>query len=105
MNPTEEQGFVGVDVTDACDEGLVEEGVFNGPLAALELLGDVGGGEGRIKGFRSEALESGDDVSGWAIWRDPPELAEGALVDVAQFLLVTEEKADAGVFSHGGRFG
>ncbi len=40
-NTAEEEGFVSVDVTDASDEALVEEGIFDGAATFLEAIAQV----------------------------------------------------------------
>ena len=51
-----EEGFVGVDVADASDGGLVEEDGFDGATGVfLETLVEIGGGE--VEWFGTEGLE------------------------------------------------
>ena len=56
LNARGKQGFIGVDVANAGHQGLVEQGIFDGPDGTLELLLQVGGVERRTEGFRPKPL-------------------------------------------------
>ncbi len=101
----EEEGFVGVDVADSGDEGLVEEGVFNGTLAIAQPSPKVRHRKLRRKRFRAQTGESGDDLLWGLFRRHPPDLAKGALIDKAKLLVVGKEESDAAMFLHGSILG
>ena len=67
------EGFVGVDVADAGDAGLIEEEGFDGAVAVGEGVGELGGGEG--EGVGSEVVEG-------VASREEPYAAEAAWVAV-----------------------
>ncbi len=80
-----EEGFVGVDVADAVQDGLVEECGFDGELAAAEEFGE---------GFRGDG---GGFGAGAGVGAEGTEAAEAAGVDEAEFAAVGEGEDGVGV--------
>lgn len=81
-----EESFVGVDVADSVEEGLVEERGFDGSLAIAEESDEVFEGDG-------EGLAAGAGVGGVL----HGETAEAARVDEAKLLTVGERENGVGV--------
>jgi hypothetical protein len=55
VQPGVVEGFVGVDVADAGNDGLFEQEGFEGAGTAAETAGEHVGGEGVFEGFGAEA--------------------------------------------------
>ena len=81
------EGFVGVDIADAVEQGLVEEGGLNGRSAAAEERGEVGGRD-------DEGFGAGAGV-GLAM---DGEAAEAAGIDEADLAAVGEGEDGVGVW-------
>ncbi len=93
-----EEAFVGVDVADAVEDGLVEEGGLDGELTAAEEVGEVGGGDGG--GFGAGAGVAGGlggVGGGFGVKVDDGEAAEAAGVYEAEFAAVGEGQDCVGV--------
>jgi len=54
MDPSLEEGFIGVHVADARDERLVEENGLNGRLAVFQDFPQRGRGEGGVEGLYAQ---------------------------------------------------
>ena len=93
-----EEAFVGVDVAHAGEEGLVEEGGFDGGAAAAEEGGKVGGGDG-------EGLGTGSGEGGLGAEVAEVEAAEAAGIDEAHFATAGEGEAGVGVRGDGALWG
>ena len=48
------ESFVGIDVPDACDEGLIEQERFNGTFAGGEEGFEIGSGKGGGERIRTQ---------------------------------------------------
>src|SRR5207253_2407247 len=77
----EEEAFIDIDVAQAGDEGLIEQGGLDRPFGGGETLEEVGGTEG-------ERL--GAEVGVVGIGAQPEDAAEAAGVDEAKLQAVAE---------------
>jgi hypothetical protein len=76
MNAAVKKGFIGVDVADASDEALVEEGGFDGSAGFGEALGELG---------RTNLQRLGAEVCVMCLTvAEPPNAAEAAGIAEAQ---------------------
>ena len=71
-----EKGFVDVDVPQAGDEPLIEQGVFNRAGGSRESLGELGGAEGQRLGA--------DEVRFFGLAK-PPDSAKATRISEADF--------------------
>lgn len=71
-----EEGFVGIDIAEAGDQALVEEGGLDGSAGGSEESGEAGGGE--VERFGAEVLRGGLDG------RQKPDGSEAAGVAKAE---------------------
>src|SRR5256885_1798756 len=76
MNLRGEEGFIDVDVAEACDEGLIEQGGFGGAFGFRETFGEIGGAQGEGLGAEAFFVRVG---------AEPPDPAETARVAETNF--------------------
>ena len=92
MNPGAPQTFVGVNVSDATDDGLVEKKGFDAGVAAADQVD-----EGFARGFERIDAEAKEFLLK-ARTGEKSDAAKSPGIDVAKFAAIIEKEDHVGVF-------
>lgn len=98
MDASAEEGFIGVDIADAGEGGLIEEERFDGAVRAFAGAGEIARGDGKGIGAEGRPAELKECVFGWI----GGEATEAARVDEEELGIVVEAPEGVGVFGNVG---